>query len=47
MAAWEIEPLERLRNFLRDRGREDDAEQYEARLAALYPPPSTSTARIA
>ncbi len=47
LAAWEIEPLERLTSFLRDRGREDEAAPYEERLAALAPPPSTSTARIA
>jgi hypothetical protein len=47
LAAWELEPLERLTNFLRDRGREDDAAPYEERLAALSPPPPTSTARIA
>jgi class 3 adenylate cyclase/tetratricopeptide (TPR) repeat protein len=42
----EIEPLERLVQFLRDRGRENDAIAYEVRLAELSPPPS-STARIA
>jgi class 3 adenylate cyclase/tetratricopeptide (TPR) repeat protein len=42
----EIEPLERLVKFLRDRGRENDAVVYEVRLAELSPPPS-STARIA
>jgi len=46
LEAFEIEPLERLTAFLRDRGREDDAVPYEERLAALSPPP-TSTARIA
>ena len=45
--AFEIEPLERLTSFLRDRGREDDAAPYVARLAELSPPPSTSAARIA
>jgi tetratricopeptide (TPR) repeat protein len=44
--AWEIEPLERLVTFLRDRGREDDAGPYEARLAELSPP-RESTAKIA
>jgi tetratricopeptide (TPR) repeat protein len=43
--AYEVEPLERFANFLRDRGREDDAAPYEARLAELSPP--TRTARIA
>jgi tetratricopeptide (TPR) repeat protein len=47
--AWEIEPLERLAAFLRDRGRDDDAAPYVARLAELSPlsPPPASTARIA
>jgi class 3 adenylate cyclase/tetratricopeptide (TPR) repeat protein len=44
--AWEIEPLERLAALLRERGREEDAAPYEARLAALSPPPE-STAKIA
>jgi class 3 adenylate cyclase/tetratricopeptide (TPR) repeat protein len=44
--AWEIEPLERLSALLRDRGREDDAAPYIARLAELSPPPE-SAARIA
>jgi class 3 adenylate cyclase/tetratricopeptide (TPR) repeat protein len=43
---YEIDPLERLSSFLRDRGREDEASSYEGRLAELSPPP-TSTARIA
>ena len=43
---FEMEPLERFACFLRDRGRTDDASLYEARLAELTPPPS-STARIA
>jgi class 3 adenylate cyclase/tetratricopeptide (TPR) repeat protein len=42
----EIEPLERLVQFLHDRGRENDAVVYEVRLAELSPP-SSSTARIA
>jgi predicted ATPase/class 3 adenylate cyclase len=42
---FEIEPLERLTSFLRDRGRADEAAPYEARLAELSPP--TRTARIA
>ena len=44
---FEIEPLERLTSFLRDRGREDEAARYEARLAELSPSPPTSTAQIA
>jgi hypothetical protein len=44
--SWEIEPLERLAAFLRERGREDDAAPYEERLATLSPPPA-STAKIA
>ena len=46
MKVYEMEPLERLAAFLRDRGREDEATRYEARLAELSPPPE-STARIA
>jgi hypothetical protein len=42
----EIEPLERLVQFLHERGRENDAVVYEGRLAELSPPRS-STARIA
>ncbi len=42
---FEVEPLERLTSFLRDRGRADEAAPYEARLAVLSPP--TRTARIA
>ena len=42
----ELEPLERIVRFLRERGRESDAGAYEARLAALAPPPPSSTARI-
>ena len=43
---YEQHPLERYIEFLRERGRDEDAERYEARLASLTPPP-TSTARIA
>ena len=43
---YAIEPLERLAAFLRDRGREDEAAPYFARLASLSPPPE-STAKIA
>ena len=42
----EIEPLERLTRFLRERGRDGDARTYEARLADLAAP-SASRARIA
>jgi class 3 adenylate cyclase/tetratricopeptide (TPR) repeat protein len=47
LEVYEIEPLERMTAFLRDRGRVDEAAPLEARLAELYPPPPTSTARIA
>jgi len=43
---YEIESLQRLTSFLRDRGREDEAAPYEARLSELVPP-AKSTARIA
>jgi class 3 adenylate cyclase/tetratricopeptide (TPR) repeat protein len=42
---FEVEPLERMTSFLRDRGRGDEAAPYEARLAELSPP--ARTARIA
>ena len=41
----ELEPLERLTAFLRDRGRPDEAAAYVRRSAELSPP--VSTARIA
>jgi tetratricopeptide (TPR) repeat protein len=44
--SWEIEPLERLAAFLRERGREEDAAPYAERLASLSLPPE-STAKIA
>jgi tetratricopeptide (TPR) repeat protein len=44
-AQLETEPLELLARFLRERGREDEACAYEARLTELLP--WTSTARIA
>ena len=44
---YEMHPLERLVGFLRERGREEDAEAYEARLAELSPPAPESTAKIA
>jgi class 3 adenylate cyclase/tetratricopeptide (TPR) repeat protein len=43
---FEIEPLERVAAFLRDRGRDEEAAPYEARLAELSSPPAR-TARIA
>jgi tetratricopeptide (TPR) repeat protein len=43
---FEQHPLERLVAFLRDRGRDEEAVPYEARLAELSPP-ETSAARIA
>lgn len=42
----ELEPIERLVRYLRERGREEDAVRYEARLAELAAPVA-STARIA
>ena len=42
---FELEALERFASFLRDRGREDEAATYEARLSELAP--ATNTARIA
>jgi tetratricopeptide (TPR) repeat protein len=44
---FERHPLEQLVEFLRRRGRDDDAIAYEARLAELALPDSRSTARIA
>jgi tetratricopeptide (TPR) repeat protein len=46
-AVLELEVLERLVSFYRERGRDDDAVVYEARLAELVPPAPTSTERIA
>jgi len=46
MKVYEVEPLERLAAFLRERGREADAGRYETRLSELSPPPE-STAKIA
>ena len=46
MKVYEVEPLERLAAFLRDRDREDEAVGYDVRLAELSPPPE-STAKIA
>jgi tetratricopeptide (TPR) repeat protein len=44
---FELHPLEHLVKFLRDRGRDDDAAIYEARLAELAPTTDVSTERIA
>jgi class 3 adenylate cyclase/tetratricopeptide (TPR) repeat protein len=44
---YELHPLEHLTAFLRDRGREEDAATYEARLAELTPTTDVSTERIA
>jgi tetratricopeptide (TPR) repeat protein len=46
-AVLELEVLERLVFFYRDRGRDDDAAVYEARLAELVPSAPTRTERIA
>ena len=46
-AVLELEILERLVSFYRERGRDDDAALYEARVAELVPPAPTSTERIA
>jgi predicted ATPase/class 3 adenylate cyclase len=46
-AVLELEVVERLVAFYRERGREDDAAIYEARLAELVPPTPTRTERIA
>ncbi len=47
LAVIELEVLDRLVSFYRDRGRDDDAAVYEARLAELVPPAATRTERIA
>jgi class 3 adenylate cyclase/tetratricopeptide (TPR) repeat protein len=44
---FEMHPLEHLVAFLRDRGRDEDAATYEARLADLTPTTDVSTERIA
>jgi hypothetical protein len=44
---FEMHPLEHLIAFLRDRGRDEDAATYEARLAELAPTTDVSTERIA
>jgi class 3 adenylate cyclase/tetratricopeptide (TPR) repeat protein len=44
---YERHPLERMVEFLLDRGRDEDAAPYEARIAGLSPPTPESTARIA
>jgi class 3 adenylate cyclase/tetratricopeptide (TPR) repeat protein len=43
----ELHPLEHLITFLRDRGRDDEAAVYEARVTELLPAEPTSTERIA
>src|SRR5688572_29147227 len=42
-----VQPLENLANFLRDRGRGDEAEVYEERLAELLPTSGKSPAEVA
>ena len=44
---FERHPLEQLVAFLHERGRDEDAGPYEARIAELSPPTTESTARIA
>jgi len=44
---FELHPLEHLIVFLRDRGRDDDAAVYEARIAELLPAEASRTERIA
>jgi len=46
-AVIELEVLDRLVSFYRERGRDGDAAVYEARLAELVPPAATRTERIA
>jgi len=46
-AVVELEVLERVVTFYRERGRDDDAVVYEARLAELVAPAPTRTERIA
>ena len=46
-AILELEILERLVRFYRERGREDDASTYEARIAELLPAEPSRTERIA
>ena len=45
--ALELEVLERMVVFYRDRGRDDDAAACQARIAELVPSESVSTERIA
>jgi hypothetical protein len=47
MRLLELHPLEHLVAYLRDRGREDDAAAYEARIAELLPAEPSRTERIA
>jgi ATP/maltotriose-dependent transcriptional regulator MalT len=44
---YELHPLEHLTSFLRERGREDEAAVYEARIAGLSPATDSRTERIA
>jgi class 3 adenylate cyclase/tetratricopeptide (TPR) repeat protein len=44
---YELHPLEHLTSFLRDRGRDDEAAVYEARLAELSPATDSRAERIA
>ncbi|MGH3065927.1 MAG: ATP-binding protein [Gaiellaceae bacterium] len=44
---FEVEPLERLTGFLRDRGRDEDAAPHQARLSELSRSTDTRTERIA
>ena len=47
LAVIELEVLDRLVSFYRERGRDGDAAVYEARLVELVPPAATRTERIA
>jgi ATP/maltotriose-dependent transcriptional regulator MalT len=47
LGLFELHPLEHLTEFLRERGREDDAAVYDARIAELVPAEPASTERIA
>ena len=47
LGLFELHPLEHLTEFLRERGREDDAAVYDARIAELVPAEPARTERIA
>ena len=47
LSLFELHPLEHLTAFLRERGRDDDAAVYDARVAELVPAEPASTERIA